>query len=83
MDYRMEHREHQQFLTLVRAFPNEISGDDNDHSISDFWAECYEKNLIQTMKSILTTVRAVCSVSYGFLLRKIERLELGRCPRGF
>lgn len=44
MDYRMEHREHQQFLALVRAFPNEISGDDNDHSISDFWTECYEKN---------------------------------------
>ena len=52
MDYRMEHREHQQFLALVRAFPNEISGDDNDHSISDFWTECYEKNLIEPMQAL-------------------------------
>ena len=52
MDYRMEHREHQQFLALVRAFPIEISGDDNDHSISDFWTECYEKNLIGPMQAL-------------------------------
>ena len=52
MDYRMEHKEHQQFLALVRAFPNEISGDDNDHSIPDFWTECYEKNLIGPMKAL-------------------------------
>lgn len=44
MDYRMEHKEHQQFLALVRAFQNEISSDNNDHSIPDFWTECYEKN---------------------------------------
>ncbi len=50
MDYRIEHRESQQFVALVRAFPNEISNDDNDHSIPDFWAECYEKNLIEPMK---------------------------------
>lgn len=50
MDYRIEHRESQQFLALVRAFPNEISNDDDDHSIPDFWAECYEKNLIEPMK---------------------------------
>ena len=52
MDYRMEHKEHQQFLALARAFPNEISGDDNDHSIPDFWTECYEKNLIRPMQAL-------------------------------
>ena len=52
MDYRMEHRESQRFLTLVRAFPNEIINDDNDHSISDFWAECFEKNQIEPMKQL-------------------------------
>lgn len=41
MDYRMERRESQRFLTLVRAFPNEIINDDADHSISDFWEECF------------------------------------------
>ncbi len=50
MDYRMEHRERQRFLALVKAFPNEIINDDNDHSIPDFWAECYDKNRIEPMK---------------------------------
>lgn len=50
MDYRMEHRESQQFLAMVRAFPNEIINDDNDHSIPDFWTECDEKNLFESMK---------------------------------
>ncbi|MDE7299153.1 MAG: AraC family transcriptional regulator [Lachnospiraceae bacterium] len=50
MDYRIEHRERQQFIALVRAFSNELINDDNDHSIPDFWAECYEKNLIEPMK---------------------------------
>ena len=52
MDYRMEHKEHQQFLALVRAFPNEISGDDNNHSIPDFWTECSERNLIEPMQAL-------------------------------
>ena len=50
MDYRMEHRGSQQFIAMVRAFPNEIINDDNDHSIPDFWTECSEKNLIEPMR---------------------------------
>ncbi len=50
MDYRIEHRGSQQFLALVRSFPNEISNDDNDHSIPDFWTECSEKKLIKPMQ---------------------------------
>ncbi len=50
MDYRMEHRRRQQFIALVKAFPNEIINDDNDHSIPDFWTECSEKNLIEPMR---------------------------------
>jgi len=38
MDYRMEHRGRQQFIAVVRAFPNEIINDDNEirwyHEIS-------------------------------------------------
>ena len=52
MDYRIEHRERQQFLALVKAFPNEISTDDTDHSIPDFWSECYEKNLIEPLQAL-------------------------------
>ncbi len=52
MDYRMEHRERQQFIAVVRAFPNEIINDDNDHSIPDFWTECGEKNLLDRIKSL-------------------------------
>lgn len=50
MDYRMEHKESQQFIALIQSFPNEIINDDNDHSIPDFWSECYEKKLIEAMK---------------------------------
>ena len=50
MDYRVEHRDHQQFIALAKSFPNEIINDDNDHSIPDFWTECFKKNLIEPMK---------------------------------
>lgn len=50
MDYRMEHRGRQQFIALVKAFPNEIINDDNDYSIPDFWTKCSERNLIEPMK---------------------------------
>ncbi|MDE6844489.1 MAG: AraC family transcriptional regulator [Lachnospiraceae bacterium] len=52
MDYRMEHRDSQKFIALVRAFSNETSMDDNDQSIPDFWTECDKKNLIEPMKQL-------------------------------
>lgn len=47
---RIERKESQQFIALVKAFPNEIINDDNNHSKPDFWAECYEKDLIEPMQ---------------------------------
>lgn len=52
MDYRMEHRGRQQFLAMVRDFPNEVAGDDNDHSIPDFWSECGQNNRVEPMRSL-------------------------------
>lgn len=52
MDYRLEHREHQQFIALVKEFSNEIINDDNDSSIPDFWTECSEKKLIGPMEQL-------------------------------
>lgn len=52
MDYRMEHREPQEFLAMVRAFSNEIINDEKYHSIPDFWTECYDKNLVEPMKQL-------------------------------
>lgn len=52
MDYRIEHEEGQQFIALVRTFPNEIANDENDHSIPDFWGECYGNNIIESMKQL-------------------------------
>lgn len=52
MDYRMEHREAMRFIARVQAFPNEIISDDNDHSIPDFWTECYDKDLVEPMKQL-------------------------------
>lgn len=70
MDYRIEHKESQRFITLVRAFPNEIINDDNDQSISGFWTECSEKKLILPMKLLRAEGKmdlyGLCSpVKYG------------------
>lgn len=54
MDYRIEHRESQQFIALVRPFSNESSKDDRGRSIPDFWDECFEKDLIGPMKLLRT-----------------------------
>ena len=52
MNYRMESRAGQKLIAMVRAFPNEIINDEEDHSIPDFWGECYEKNLIEPLKAL-------------------------------
>ncbi len=54
MDYRIENRGRQRFIALVKAFSNEIINDDNDHSIPDFWTECWDKDLIDPMKMLHT-----------------------------
>lgn len=50
MDYRMEHANAKQFITLVKDFPNEGINADDDHGIPDFWIERDEKNLLEPMK---------------------------------
>ena len=52
MDYRMEHKEQQQFIARVKAFPNESINDDNDHSVPDFWTACHEKDLVEPMRQL-------------------------------
>lgn len=52
MDYRIESQSSQKFIAMVKAFPNEIVNDENDHSVPDFWGECYGKNLIEPMLSL-------------------------------
>lgn len=54
MDYRIERKESQRFIALVRSFSNETSNDDNGHNIPDFWTECSEKDLIEPMKLLCT-----------------------------
>lgn len=49
MKHRIEHREHQRFLTLNRMFSEDNKQDDNGHSIPEFWTECYENDLIVPM----------------------------------
>lgn len=52
MDYRIERREQQKFLTKVRSFRNETINSESNHSISEFWSECYEKNYIDSLKAL-------------------------------
>ena len=50
MNYRIEYKESQTFLAMVRAFPNSIINDDSDHSIPDFWDECNQNNLLEPIR---------------------------------
>ena len=52
MNYRMESQGSQKFIALVRAFPNEIANNESDHSVSDFWGECYGNNKIEPLLSL-------------------------------
>ena len=52
MDYKIEHKESQRFLALIRHFLNESHKDDNNRSIPDFWDECYKKYLIESLKML-------------------------------
>ena len=52
MDYRIEHRECQRFVALVRDFPNEIVNDESNHSIPDFWTECADKGLLDQLRQL-------------------------------
>lgn len=52
LDYRITKKEKQSFIAVTRAFPNEIINDEGDHSISDFWGECYEKKLIEPLRQL-------------------------------
>ena len=86
MDYKIEHKEGQQFLALVKSFPNEIINDDNDQSIPDFWTECFEKDLIGPMKQLRTEGKrdlyGLCSpvkdngthFNYGIGMRSVKEI---------
>lgn len=52
MNYRMERREGQRFVALVREFLNERINDGDDNGIPDFWKECYEKNLVECLRRL-------------------------------
>ena len=69
MDYKLEHRGQQQFLAMVRAFPNEIASDDSDRSIPDFWTECGDKNLIESLQALCSAGKrdlyGLCSTTAG------------------
>lgn len=52
MDYRIEHKEGQRFLAMVKAFPNEASGNENYSSIPDFWTECGKSGQLWAMQRL-------------------------------
>jgi len=52
MEYRIIKQPQQTFLALVRAFPNEIINDKDDHSIPGFWDECHAKQLVEPIRSL-------------------------------
>lgn len=52
MDYRIEHKEGQRFLAMVKAFPNEASGNENYNGIPDFWTECGKSGRLWAMQQL-------------------------------
>ena len=68
MDYRMEHRERQQFIVLVRSFPNEIINDDSDHRsetpLPDIFRSRHTHDKAEgAVKIVVGHVHALCHVS--------------------
>lgn len=57
IDYRMERKENQRFLAVVKEFPVEIINDDSNHDISDFWGECWDKNRIEPLRALIGGVK--------------------------
>ncbi len=49
MDYRIVKTDSQRFLTISKRFRNEIINDNENHEISDYWADCCERNLIDPL----------------------------------
>jgi len=52
MNYRMEKVEGFRLLALVRTFQNDIVNEPGNHDIPDFWQECYEKDLVEPIRSL-------------------------------
>lgn len=49
MDYRIVQTQQQKFLAIVGDFRNEIIQDEENHDIPDFWGECQENHVIETL----------------------------------
>ena len=52
MDYRIVQTKEQKFIALARSFSNEIINDEENHEIPDFWEECHDKNLVETLRML-------------------------------
>lgn len=69
MDYKISTRQAQRFLAITKAFSNEIMNDESDHSVSDFWSECGNSNLIEPLRELCPNgskdLYGLCSPSGG------------------
>ena len=52
MDYRIVQTKEQKFIALARSFSNEIINDEENYEIPDFWEECHDKNLVETLRML-------------------------------
>lgn len=49
MDYRMEIKEQEKFISVVSAFSNEIINEEGNHEIPDFWKSCNVSGQLETL----------------------------------
>lgn len=52
LNYRLESRGRERFLTVTQSFPNTLMGDDSDHSIPDFWGMCDREMRLDTLSRL-------------------------------
>ena len=52
LDYRIEKKAKQRFIAKVKAFPNEIIGNDEEHKIAEFWKECHKNNSVEPIRNL-------------------------------
>jgi len=90
MDYRIEEKEAVSLIGITKSFKNEITNDDENHDISDFWNQMYKEKMMDKLTSIALApyIYGTCSpqnkesgcFDYGIA---VEYDTSYRCPDDF
>ena len=55
INYRIEKEKNRKLIAVTQSFPVEIINEDGNEDVSDFWGVCYDKGLVDILKSVRDT----------------------------